>query len=150
MSLAKISDETIKQIHDLIAEGTPQKYAAQLIDISEVTFHNWYNKGKLLTQQIDNKEVKRNSLTENEKLYIKFFKSVKKAHAKHVQKLTKNIQYAGESEKHWQANAWMLERRYPEVFGRKEHIVQETKLSIETDLSKLSTEELIKIQNGLD
>lgn len=92
----------------------PIKFAAQASGICEDTYYNWMQRG------------------EEEKTgpYAEFLEYIKECQAAGVEanlKLIKRASNAGS----WQASAWILERRYPEEFGRREKIDMKSETKLE-------------------
>ena len=104
----KLNDARLKKVVDGITAGLPYDTACALAGIHYTTFLNWMKRG------------------EEEKTgeFFKFFEEVKKAEAIAESVHIKNIKDAGRNGV-WQADAWMLERRYPEKWGKKEQVKQE-------------------------
>lgn len=119
----KLTPEIEKKICDYLKEGNYRETAAEMAGIGTTTFYNWLKKGK---------EAKRKSK------FREFRDAVKKAEAfaesYHLQKLRK----AGDKG-NWQANAWYLERKFPEKWGRKD------KLDLKHD-GKVKTEHSGKVE----
>lgn len=114
-----------REVHDLIvsnvAMGAPVEVAASVAGVSHVSFYNWINRGREVEGReaqalIDEQEVP--SRSEHDDACVIFFKSVLKARAQWEALTLGKIQAAGD--KSWQANAWLLERKYPERYGRKD------------------------------
>ena len=87
---------------DAIVKGLPFNHACSLVGISYQTMREWMKKGK-------------NQL---EGLYRDFYVAIKKSEALVVQNALESIHSASRAGT-WTASAWLLERRYPEQFGRK-------------------------------
>ena len=105
----KYTPETVDEITKAIHEGATQDDAARLAGVCPAIFYRW------LTQPTK----------------IDFLEKVQKAHAEFKQQQIKAIRAAGirakknasgevvGTEGQWQANAWLLERKYPDEFGQK-------------------------------
>lgn len=103
----KLTPETVKAVTDAIREGSTQDDAARLAGIARTTFYEWMNAKP------------------------EFADAVQKAHADFKRAQVKAIRAAGirakkdahgeviGTEGSWQANAWLLERKYPEDFGQR-------------------------------
>lgn len=130
MAKTKLNPTIQKQIGDNITLGMPLKYAAESVGISEVTFYNWLKKGK----------------TESKGKFFEFAEHVNACKAKAIQLHLKLITKAA-SEGSWQASAWILERRHPEEFGRKDRLELDANMkhSGEVNLHTLSDEDLMDI-----
>lgn len=98
----KYTPERIKAILKSIANRIPYQLAAEANGISEETLYDWLRTG-------------RKDLDEgNDTILARFSESLKNIEQKrmqtHLKKLRKNV-------KNWQADAWILERRWPKHFG---------------------------------
>lgn len=128
----KLTPELQKKICDLIAKGNSFKNSCLMCDISQAAFCNWQKLGR---------EGKA-------ELYVEFFERIKKAKAKFIEHHLENITTAGDSDaKQWPASAWLLERSFPDLFGRKYQIdqtitKQKRKTKNQARLEQLSNEEL--------
>jgi transposase len=98
----KLNKERQTIIIEAIEEGTPHDTAAALAGIGKTAFYDWLKKGEE---------------TESGK-YYKFYSAVKQAEATAEAKRIERINKAGE-DGDWKADAWYLERRYPEKWGRR-------------------------------
>ena len=95
--------EITKEICALIAAGFTNKAAIEGL-IDESTFYLYMQKG-----EEDKQKGK-------ESAYAEFYKSVKTAEKGFRLRHLKNIKDASETV--WQASAWLLERRFPDDYGR--------------------------------
>lgn len=120
----KLTPELQEEICKYIEIGVPNKQAALACGISETTFYNWIKRGE----------------NTNSGKYFKFLESVKKAQAKNVLRNVAIIEKAAQ-EKNWQAAAWILERKYPEDWGRKEYHQQDIHLRNTDIIKKWLTED---------
>ena len=97
-------DEDIqKEICECIEAGMTNRAAIEGL-ISEPTFYSYMNKGE------------EDASKGKDSVYAKFFKAVKKAEKGFRMSHLKNIKAASEST--WQASAFLLERRFPDEYGR--------------------------------
>jgi len=104
----KLNDARLKKVVDGITAGLPYDTACALAGITYQTFLNWMRAGEAAGSG----------------KFFEFFEEVKKAEAIAESIHIKNIKDAGKNGI-WQADAWMLERRYPEKWGKKEQVKQE-------------------------
>ena len=96
----KLSPEVAATIIRALRKGVFFETAAQIAGIAPRTFFYWMSQGK----------------RQPESRYGRFFAAVKKAIAVAESRLIKKIRRHGK--KHWQALAWIAERRWPEHWGR--------------------------------
>lgn len=124
----KLNEELIKQITSLIEIGVYNKVACQSVGIDESTFYIWMRKGE-------------QSIAENKHdIYRRFYEEVKKAESKSMVRHLTNIVKASQ-EGNWQASAWILERRYPELWGRKDRMNLETDNGIVVKIEKVNPDD---------
>ena len=100
----KATSKTIKIILEAISEGLTQRESATLAGISEDTLSLW-KRDSDFSEQIRQKQI------ENKLRHIKIINQA--------------------SEKHWQASAWWLERKYKEEFSLKNKLDLETNVKLE-------------------
>ena len=103
MAKLKLTNKLCDEICNDIKAGVPIKHAAISHGITEVTFYNWYNKGK---------KAKKGKFRD-------FYNYVEEAKSIAITLRERRIYKAGQA--NWQADAWWLERVDPENFGRKDH-----------------------------
>lgn len=113
----KYTPETVDKLVMAVKLGAPFNLACNYAGISQDTFYHWMN-------------------TKPE-----FSESIKSAEGAGVMQWLGKIEKAA-SEGNWQAAAWKLERRYPELFGRS--VIDNRNI----DLSKLSDDEVEEIARG--
>lgn len=99
----KYSIDIARRIFKRVSEGCSREAAAALAGITAATLYEW-----------------KNNIPE-------FSEGLEKADAKFEQKAIANISKAGQSRKHWTANAWLLERKLPQRYGKVErHEIQQS------------------------
>jgi hypothetical protein len=128
----KLNDDLIKKIVSAIEIGTYNKVAARAVGIDESTFYMWLKKGE---------EAKAKGINN---IYSQFYDAVKEAESRAMIRHLSNIVKASQ-EGNWQASAWILERRYPELWGRKDRMNVETDNGIVVKIEKVNPEE---VENG--
>jgi len=99
----KLTSEMIEQICDLLIQGKPIARAAMLTGISESTIFRWLAIGKS---------------PEAETIYRELVDRVAEATECSEFELLQNIRMAAAETKNWRANFQMLERRFPEKYGK--------------------------------
>ncbi|MBE3576893.1 MAG: hypothetical protein IMX00_04305 [Limnochordales bacterium] len=98
----KLTPERIKILVDAVAAGNYYETACALAGITYRTFAKWREKGERAKSGI----------------YFQFVQDLKRAEAFAEAERIKRIREAAK-EGNWQADAWWLERRYPERWGRR-------------------------------
>ena len=121
---SKLTPELAEKIANYISTGNYASVVCGLVGIGETTYYNWLEKG---------------SKSKSGK-YREFWESIKKAEAAREVKWIKDI----DGDPSWQSKAWLLERRYPERWGKKEtHVVEggdqkkPIKLQVEGNIDEL-------------
>lgn len=99
---SKLTPETQKKIVDAISEGNYLETAAAIGGVTYTTLNNWMKKGESTSSGA----------------YVEFLEAVKKAEAEAEALRVSRISKAGK-EGNWQADAWYLERRYPDRWGKR-------------------------------
>jgi hypothetical protein len=130
---SKISETMILIISENIAKGAPAKYAVKGL-VDETTYYRWLRKGKEIYEK--DKESK--------DLYCKLYQSVEKAELECMLSNLAVIENAA-SEGKWQAAAWTLERRFPDVFSIKSPMNVNAHLTGKTDEDPIKTESTVQI-----
>jgi hypothetical protein len=105
MAKSKLTPEIKDKIGTNITLGMPLKFAAQAAGISESTFYEWMSRGE----------------KEKKGQFSEFSEYIKECQSKAVQLHLKLITKAAKDGS-WQASAWILERRHPEEFGRRDRV----------------------------
>lgn len=99
---SKLTPELQEKILLFLKAGNYVNTACLACGIDETTFYNWIKWGKKRKAGI----------------YFKFFQSTKRAEAEAEARLVTLVNLAGPN--NWQAAMTMLERKYPERWGRKD------------------------------
>ena len=99
---SKFTPERCERIVNDISRRVPYELAAEANGICEATLYDWLNTGKV--HQLEGIDSE----------YTIFSESIKRAELNRVLEHTDMI--AAKPER-WQADAWLLERRWPKYFG---------------------------------
>ena len=100
----------IEQLATYIENGNFAQDACKLADVSEAGYYKWLATGRaILEGEIE--KTRANALT------VELVEAIKNADAKFKAYHLSNINRASRTT--WQASAWMLERRFPEEYGRR-------------------------------
>jgi len=100
----KMTPNITKKIGDNIALGLSYSFAAEAAGITYPTFNLWYKEGK----------------TEKSGKYHQFYQCIQKCNADAAKKLLERLNEAAEAGDS-RISMWILERRFPEDFGRREY-----------------------------
>lgn len=101
---SKLTPNITKQIGENIALGLPYSLAAEAAGITYQSFNDWMNKGK----------------TEKSGKYYQFYKYIQKCNADAAKECLKRLDGAAKAGD-TRICTWILERRFPENFGRHEY-----------------------------
>ena len=108
MAKTKLTPELQKEFCNAIENGSSILGACGYVGISEKTYYNW---------------IERAEEAKTRTKFVKFKEAVDKAKAKALHNFEQVITRA--SLEHWQAAAWMLERRHSNLYGKREKIEAE-------------------------
>lgn len=109
----KLTPKVQERIGKAIEDGLPYETAARLAGVSYDSFNRWLHDGEAGIEP-----------------YCKFYKHIKECEAKGEEELLNRIKETGASGKAWQANAWILERRYPERYAKSEKLQVDQKTEL--------------------
>lgn len=104
----KLNGRLRRKLCELISERNQLDWAAGQCGISRSTFYAWLKKGE--------NDIKAGVESEHSKL----FEDIDAAKCEWEAKLLKSINEAGKES--WQAHAWLLERKMPDKYGRKDRL----------------------------
>ena len=107
-----LTTETVKRICDRLEIGATKHAAAAKAGIGVSTFMGWQKRGR--DEQQRRADGERGN--PNETRFIDFLESIEVAELIAEDTLISKINDA--ASEHWQAAAWILERRHPEKYGR--------------------------------
>lgn len=88
-----------------IEDGLPLKQSAMLAGISYDSLNRWRIRGESKSAPLE---------------FCDFCKALRHSEAIAMQRLVGRIQAAGEAD--WKASAWMLEKRFPDEFGKPQRV----------------------------
>ena len=116
----RLTKPLIEQLATYIENGNFAQDACKLADVSEAGYYKWLATGRaILEGEIE--KTRANALT------VELVEAIKHADAKFKAYHLSNINRASRTT--WQASAWMLERRFPEEYGRR----AENSVKVETE-----------------
>lgn len=108
MSLTK---EVIDSIAKAISNGLNNNDACSIAGVSRASFYSWLKDAE---EALRNPEAKKK--IKHVGLKLELLDAIKNAESKYKLFHLQNIMQASRST--WQASAWILERKYPEEFGK--------------------------------
>jgi hypothetical protein len=129
MRKTKLTLQIQKAIGDKIVIGAPLKFAAEASGIDESTFYRWLQRGE----------------KEKSGIYYEFRKYIMECEAKSVI-VHLNIITRAANDGDPKASEWILERRFPEHFGRREKLDVDTNITTRNDIPM--TPEVIEASNA--
>lgn len=113
----KLNLEVHKKVVEAIRNGASKEAAAGLVGVTQQTLHNWIAWGR------------RDHESDQQTKYRRLFEAVAKAESDLESESINRIRKAGS--KHWQALAWLLERKYPDRYGQTHIINVKVKREVE-------------------
>ena len=128
----KLTPTMQSELAELIKAGNYVEVACDLAGIHRSTYYDWMKKARA------SKRANR---------YTAFSDTIKKAHAFSEARDVALIARAGE--KHWQAAAWRLERKYPDRWGKQKMEIQHSG-KVEADVSHIADTDREVIKCALD
>lgn len=147
----KLNEQIIQAVSEAATVGVPEKFIYGELGIPERTWEEWKRRGREIEVAIAEEVQSLESLSVNEKLYLRFSQGLQKGFSAGVKAALGRIRSAGKRQ--WQAEAWYLERRWPHLFGRHERRQVDLDANVKSrssvDVRTLSTETLEKIEQDL-
>lgn len=125
-----LTSELQKRICENLMLGLSQQDAVTLAGVSESAFYEWLQRGRNEAERL--RRSARAKPRAREAVFVEFAEAVKKAVAQSKRVLLGRIVDAGKTT--WQADAWLLERRYPREFGQRVIVAQEVQRELEAAL----------------
>lgn len=101
MRKPKLTYKMVEQAIDMKAHGLSNADICRGLGISETAWYNWLK-------------------DPDTKPKLALVEGLKKAEAQYKEVLLDRIKGASEKPQHWTAAAWILERKYPDEFGKAE------------------------------
>lgn len=117
-----LNAKMIKAVATAIADGMSYEHAATVAGVDRKTFYVWRKKGRAAKTGI----------------YADLHAALEKADAVFVQRNLATISAHGRQ--NWQACAWLLERRHPELFGRYDRLQAQHMKELATELKAIRAE----------
>jgi transposase len=106
----KLQDDIQHRLISAIEKGLTIVDACEYAGISEKTYYNWLNKN---TDEIKDEEER--------KKFVQFLQNIKKAQSECQMYCLDFIM----KDKSWQSKAWLLERRFPDRWAKKDMTINE-------------------------
>lgn len=113
---SKLTPQLIEDASKIMAAGNYVKTAVGFLNISEDCWYNWIREAKTAIV----KQQRGEQLTSDEQLRIDFQTAIQKAQEAGIIRNMQIIQNAATT--NWQAAAWLLERRHPDMFSLAQRI----------------------------
>jgi len=129
MSPSKLTPKTQERIYQAIRAGNYKETACKFAGISAPTFYRWVKQGR---QDLEDGDERSRCAV----FVLGLDEAIAGAEVHNVA----IIQTA--AKKHWQASAWMLERRHPERWSRNEK--QRIEMRAEVDVNDSSSKDKLK------
>ena len=129
---SKLTPETVDRLKNALIAGSKIESACIYAGISKGVYYQWKEKARA--------DIEAGKVTQ----YVEFLDTIMRAMELSRPRLEMIVSKAAEQD--WKAAAWILERRHPKDYGRKEYIESKDRTGEpdEIDLGKLPDEELLK------
>ena len=101
MRKPKLTNKMVEQAIEMKSHGITNADICRGLGVSESAWYNWLR-------------------DPDTKLKVALVQGLKKSEALYKEKLLERVMGASEKPQHWTAAAWLLERQYPDEFGRTE------------------------------
>jgi transposase len=105
----KLTPQLIKNAERLLKGGNYVNTVCEYLGIGESTWYRWMEEGEQAQTGLKRE----------------FWESIKKAEAEAEIRLITDLQKIADEDRSWQAIAWMLERKYPSRWGKKDRLTAE-------------------------
>lgn len=112
--------EIVDRVCESIKTGVPISQAAKSAGISPRMLDTWRQRGREMEEGINEHDDIEELISEVQKGYLDVHRRVEEGLHELMTESLVNIQKAGES--HWQAAAWILERRFPKYYAHTNRI----------------------------
>jgi transposase len=117
----KLTKDLMDQAEKLLIEGNYTNTVCQYLNIHQSTWYKWLQDGE----------------KQEAGLKKEFFDTIKRAEAQAEIRLLDEIRNIAKRESSWQANAWMLERKFPDRWSKRE------KIDLDAHVKRENREEII-------
>ncbi|MBI1296676.1 hypothetical protein GC175_17105 [bacterium] len=117
-----LTDQRQALICKALKEGASYRLAASVGGISYECLNKWRKAGIAELERREKEDVDDDPTARARQMYVDFYLATEQAEAERAMLALKRIKRAGA--KNWTAEAWYLERRYPQEFGRQIQEVQ--------------------------
>jgi hypothetical protein len=114
--VTKLTPEVVALFTTSIRAGASLDTAAKYVGVAQGTMRKWLSEGRNALQRAGSPEEADPKYRDQ----VAFVVEVDEALSEFKINLTGTILVAGREQ--WQANAWLLERRFPDEFGRRQRI----------------------------
>jgi len=110
-----LTPERMNSIVAMLEAGGYIEDACEAVGIDPRTYYNWLSRGR----DEEDRLAAGVEPSENETPFLQFFQAVRKANAEGIMGHVLNIDRAAKDGT-WQASAWILERKQPHKWGRRD------------------------------
>ena len=115
----KLNMELINELETFIEAGHSIQTCCGLLDISEAAYYKWVKRAYEIMEAQDENE-KEIAINSEDEIYIELVKTVKRATARFKQSLVDKLIRHGN--RNYQPIEWLLERRFPDEYGKQDNI----------------------------
>lgn len=111
--------QVVDRVLEAVALGLPKTTAYQLAGVSYQAVVRWIKAGEEAIALADRENRELSEDPDAQDAYGWFVYRLAEAEALAQEVLLRRIREAGEETKNWAANAWLLERIHPDLYGRR-------------------------------
>ena len=126
-----------EKILKYIEQGNYISTACRAVGITYSTFNNWQN----WAEEYANNPSNGNS---NKKKYFDFFEELKRAEAVDEVDTIASLKEVGKKPQYWMTNAWRMERKYKDKWGKQEQPQENSKVLVLLQNSFASLKDVAK------
>lgn len=124
-SMYKKFDRVVQLLEAALGIGMYKEHAAIYAGIDKATVSNWRRQGKAVESALTSGYITYDELNALEKWDLEVARRLAKAE---IRSLYENVKYV-QGDKDWKARMTMMERRYPDEYGRRARVDQQVKVS---------------------
>jgi transposase len=147
---SKINHKVIQKLGDAIGVGATVETACDYAGISVDTFYNWQKRAANHLAQMEEWEL--DDPAPDERIFVEFVEHLVKKKGEGAVGFLAAIQTIAQNSNQWTAYAWILERMYPESYGRNAtlNVTGQSTISVKTSRAgeegpQRTNEEIVKI-----
>jgi len=132
----KLNADIAKRLLEMFMLGASQADACRYAGVSVDSLQRWLAAGRAELDAIEPMAEGAYSCSDAAALVL----AIDRAMGEFTKIQLDNIKFAAQSPKHWTASAWLLERRLPDDWGKREQVSHEHTHTIISEVERLAQE----------